>query len=171
MAKFISACCACLPFAFQYNVDYSTIGAVNIHLYVVASEHLWYHVECEVVACVAHNSNIRVLAGAYAYIGKGRCTTSVGRVVPGCTCAVEVFRKRVLALHYGVAYLDLIDGLVPRKVLTYGKANTCEGVAEVEARSGVNTACGVVHVACAGRHKVLLFLHVGVYFEVYAGAA
>ena len=89
--------------------------------------------------------------------------------VPSSTCAVEFFGKGVLALHYGVAYLYLVDGLVPRKVLTYGKADTCEGVAEVEVRCGVNTACSIVHVACAGRHEVLLVSDVGFYLEVYAG--
>ena len=145
---------------------------MNVCSYAFAREHLWYHIERKVIACVAHNGCVRTFAGAYAYTREGRRTTRVGRLyVPSSTCAVEFFGKGVLALHYGVAYLYLVDGLVPRKVLTYGKANTCEGVAEVEVRCGVNTACSVVHVACAGRHEVLLVLHVGVYFELYAGAA
>ena len=144
---------------------------MDVGFHAIAREHLRYHEESVVVAGVAHDDRVGTVGSADADVREGSRTARVGGVVPCGTGAAKLPGERVPALHHGVAKLDLVDGPVPREVLTNREADGSEGVAEVEPGSRGYALRGIVHVPAAGCHEVHLPLHVRLCREVHSGAA
>ena len=87
-------------------------------------------------------------------------------MIPLGTIAIKQLREYILTLHHSITQLHLVNGLIPREVLTHSKANTCKRVTEVEFRCRMLKLRHILNIARTSRHQVDLLCNITVYLEI-----
>ena len=132
----------------------------------IACKLLWYHIECVVIARFTHDGYIGVGICAHTDIRECCIATLVIRVIPFGTIAIELLREYILTLHHSTTQLYLVNGFIPREILTHGKANTRKSMAEVESCCRRLRLRNILNIARTSRHQVDLLCYITVYLEV-----